>query len=172
MTQRQPRSQPPPAITLPPGFEQEWPGASALATECVINLYITVVRLEAKSEAAVRRAGFPSLAAVNVLTVLDGAQGPLTPSQIAERVFVTRATITGVLRSLERYQLIEITPNITDGRSRSVTLTPGTSARVRAYLDHVHQAERNLMAGLTDASQRSLLASLAVIQQTLPGLDL
>ena len=119
----------------------------------MINLYVTVVRLEAKSEAAVRRAGFPSLGAFNALTILDGADGPLTPSQIAERMFVTRATITGVLRSLERYQLIEITPNPADGRSRSVTLTPGTSARVRAYLHHVHQAERNLMAGLTNAGQ-------------------
>jgi DNA-binding MarR family transcriptional regulator len=172
MPQRQPSHRPPPAITLGPGFEQEWPGASALATECVLNLYATAAQLEAKSEAAARRAGFPSLAAFNVLTILDGAQAPLSPSQIAERMLVTRATITGVLRSLERYQLIQITPNPADGRSRAVTLAPGVAAQVRAFLHHVHHAEQHLMAGLTTAEQRTFLAVLAAIQHALPGLDL
>jgi DNA-binding MarR family transcriptional regulator len=158
---------PKPFFEVGPGFEKEWPGSSALATECVLNLYVAMSRLEGLSEASVRAAGFPSLAAFNVLTVLDGAGVPLTPSVIADRIFVTRGTMTGVLRSLETRGLIKLARNPEDGRSRKVELAPGARAKVRRYLHRVHDAERRLMEGLTHERQKDLLDILARLQDRL-----
>ncbi|MDQ4077200.1 MAG: hypothetical protein M3220_13240, partial [Chloroflexota bacterium] len=54
-----------PRVRLEPGFEAEWPGASALATECILNLTYLVERMEAYAQSLAQAYGIPSLAAFN-----------------------------------------------------------------------------------------------------------
>src|SRR6185503_8444501 len=84
-----------PIVRLEPGFEAEWAGASRLATECVLNLGVLGEQMAAFGEALARRHGVPSRAAFNVLAILAGAEGPLPPSTIAERMVVSRPALTG-----------------------------------------------------------------------------
>src|SRR2546430_1660138 len=90
-----------PALRVPDAFEREFPTASRRATEAFLNIGVLVGGVRSAVETLVAAEGLPSMAAFNVLSVLGGDPEPLRPSVIAERMMVTRATITGVLDSLE-----------------------------------------------------------------------
>src|SRR5690242_21403426 len=94
-------TEPEPFFRTPPGFEWD-----ALATECFINYGLLAGGVLSALDALIKAAGAPSMAAFNVLAVLDGAGEPLNPSTIAERLLVARATTTGVVDSLERHGLV------------------------------------------------------------------
>src|SRR4051812_29642292 len=89
-------------VQVPADFEEQWTEASALATECCINFGLLAGAAFSQMQAIVQSHGAPSLAAFNVLAIVDGAGEPLAPSAIADRMLVTRATVTGVIDSLER----------------------------------------------------------------------
>ncbi|MDQ1397796.1 MAG: hypothetical protein QOG64_3055, partial [Acidimicrobiaceae bacterium] len=81
-----------PMISVPATFEDEWPSGSALATECCMNLGVLAGGATGAMQALVDRHGVPSLAAFNVLAILEGAAMALPPSVIADRMLVSRAT--------------------------------------------------------------------------------
>jgi DNA-binding MarR family transcriptional regulator len=163
------RGRPQPLIRVGEAQEREWPGSSALATACVLNLANVAIRVMAYGLERVRAEGIPSVAAFNVLTILDGEGGPLSPSTIADRMILTRGTVTGVLDTLERRGLIRRTRHEADGRMRQVTITARGSATVAALLPVLHRAERAWMDALTVAQQRELLGLLAIIQARAPA---
>src|SRR5215211_1354565 len=139
-----------PAVRLPPGFEREFPGASRLATEAFLNIGLLTGAVRTAVDALVAEERLPSMAAFNVLSVLGGDPEPLRPSTIAERMMVTRATITGVLDSLESRGLVRRSPSSDDGRSREVALTRAGRAVVDRLVPRMHDFERDLMSVLTD----------------------
>jgi DNA-binding MarR family transcriptional regulator len=150
------------------GFEQEWPGASAVATSLVLNLSALVHRIEAWGLELVRRRGISSIGAFNVLTILHGADGPLRPSVIAERMIVTRGTITALLDTLEKRDLIRRRTHAQDGRMRLVEITASGRDMVAELLPQLHQAEQRWMAALTPPEQAALLGLVAKLQQAGP----
>ena len=159
------RRTPEPRVQLEADFEARWPGASRLATSCFVNLWILQGRLEYRSDQWVKREGFASSAAFNVLTVLQGATEPLLPSQIAERLLVSRPTITGILDSLERPGEIRRTAHPSDGRMRLVTITREARARVEASMGRLHVLERRMLETLTSSDQATLLRILGSLQE-------
>ena len=157
-----------PANRLGSDFEAVWPGASTLATEIALNLGLLSARFGVYVQAHVRRYGIPSLAAFNVLAVLDGAGEALPPSAIADRIVITRGTLTGILDSLERRDLVRRMPHGKDGRMRLVAVTDSGRDCLRAARPALHRAERRWLDHLTPAQQRQLLQMLAVLQANLP----
>ena len=157
-----------PQIQTEPGFEASWPGALALATECVLNLHALAERMDAFGRSLVHRHGVPSIAAFNVLTILRGAASPLPPSTIAARMIVTRPTMTGILRTLERRGLVQRTAHGYDGRMSLIEITAKGRSRVESILPELHEAERLWMACLSDEEQRSLLRMVARLQANAP----
>lgn len=115
-------------------------------------------------ESLVAHEGLPSMAAFNVLSVLAGDPAPLRPSTIAERMLVTRPTVTGLLESLERRGLVRRSHDPTDGRSRSVELTPAARRIVDRLVPAMHRFERDLMTVLSDDELASLLDYVARLQ--------
>ena len=157
-----------PAIRLGTDFEAAWPGASTLATECALNLGLLSARFGIYVQTHVRRHGIPSLAAFNVLAILEGAGQALPPSAIADRIVITRGTLTGILDSLERRELIRRMPHGKDGRMRLVEITDAGRDRLRAARPALHRTERRWLDSLTPQQQRQLLEMLAVLQAHLP----
>ena len=158
-------------VQLEPDFEARWPGSSELASACFVNLWVLLGLLEARSQAWARLEGYPSSAAFNVLTVLYGAGEPLPPSAIADRLLVTRATITGILDSLERQGHVRRTPHPDDGRMRLVEITPAARRRVEASQRRLHVTEREVMEALSPADQAELLRMLGPLQATVRLVD-
>jgi DNA-binding MarR family transcriptional regulator len=95
--------------------------------------------------------------------VLIGAEGPWTPTALAERTQMPLSTVLFRVRRLERRGHAERVPNPDDGRSFLIRLTPGgqqllAKARPR-FRAHAEAVEAALGQGRID-DLRALLADL------------
>lgn len=97
-------------------FEDEFPGASALATECFLNLAHLGTIMLASLNRFLNGYGIPSYTGFNAMAVLAGAGEPVPPSVVTDRMIVTRPTVTGILSTLEKRGLVARTAHGSDGR--------------------------------------------------------
>jgi DNA-binding MarR family transcriptional regulator len=157
---------PEPLVRVGGDFEDEYPGASSLATECYANLVrVSDLLLELHHRAS-RETYRLSQPGFQVLAIIEGAREPLGPSEIAERLLVTTGTMTSLLDTLERRGLIERLPHPDDRRRVLVDITPEGQAIVDELLPSLHARERDVIAAaLSTPGQRQLLGLLAKIQQ-------
>lgn len=93
----------------------------------------------------------------------SGAPASLTPAEIAERTGVTRATITGLVDSLERSGLVTRTPHAQDRRMTAIELTPrGQQLLVELLPEHFrHMAW--LMSPLKESERKTLVRLLSKV---------
>jgi DNA-binding MarR family transcriptional regulator len=136
------------------GFEHECPGASALATECFINLCQAGDLLIELHNRHSREEYQLSPSARQILAVVEGAGQPLEPSVIAARVLITTATMTSVLDTLERRGLVQRMPHPDDRRKLLVDITPDAQAILDELLPSIH-ASSVRSAERTAASQNA-----------------
>jgi DNA-binding MarR family transcriptional regulator len=162
---RLPAPVPEPLRRVGDDFEDEYPGASALATECFANLYQTGNLLMDLHDRHTRERYQISPSARQVLAVVEGAGQPLEPSVIAERVLITTASMTSVLDTLERRGLIQRMPHPEDRRKLLVGITPAAQAVLDELLPSFHARERDVVsAALSTREQRELLGLIAKLQ--------
>jgi DNA-binding MarR family transcriptional regulator len=99
------------------------------------------------------------------LAVIEGANEPLEPSVIAERLIITSGSMTSMLDTLERRGLVRRMPHPEDRRKLLVDVTDEARNILDEMLPSLHQRERKLMeAALTKDEQRRLLVFLAKVQ--------
>jgi DNA-binding MarR family transcriptional regulator len=153
-------------VCLGDDFEDEYPGASALATGCYANLLRAADLLMELHNRQTFDQYQLSASARQILAVIEGAGQPLEPSVIAERLLVTTGSMTSLLDNLERRGLIVRRPHPEDRRKLLIDITPAAQAIVDALLPSLHARERDVMAAaLSPSEQRSLLRSLAKLQR-------
>jgi DNA-binding MarR family transcriptional regulator len=109
------------------------------------------------------RFGAPSYTSFNALTVLAGAGEPIPPSVVAQRMVVTRPTVTGILKTLERLGLVIRTAHGSDGRMRLISLTDAGQDLVQHVLPEVHRFEAELFSTLDHRQQGALLDCLSAV---------
>ena len=148
-------------------FEDEFPGASATATEVAANLVHTATML--LDELNRHRASVTSLSpsASEVLAVIDGAGEPLAGSEIARRLLVSTASMTSLVDTLERRGLVRRVPHDRDRRKVLVDITPEGSRTVDAVLPVVHAASREAVAPLSARERSTLVTLLGKLQRHL-----
>lgn len=149
---------------VPPGFEEEWAGARTDATEVVLNVIRTGDALTALVDAFVRARGLPSSTSLIVLEVLRGEGGPLAPSAVASRSFLSRPALSGVMDTLERRGLLRRSVDPADRRRARVEITPEGVRRLEGLLPGLHQAEVAWTAALTARQKKNLLDHLERLQ--------
>ena len=155
-----------PLVRVGDDFEGEYPGASALATECYVNLWRTADLLVGLHNRHTLDEYQLSPSARDVLAVVEGAGQPLEPSVIAERLVVTTGSMTSLLDNLERRGLIRRLPHPDDRRKLLIDITPDAQAIVDELLPNLHARERDVMGvALTASEQRTLLRYLAKLQR-------
>ena len=88
---------------------------------------------------------------------------PLSPAELAERAGVTRATMTGLIDTLERDGLVTRAPDRTDRRMMSVRLTPRGRRRLEAVLPSHFQIMAGLMAPIAERDRKTLVRLLTKI---------
>jgi DNA-binding MarR family transcriptional regulator len=146
-------------------FEDEYPGASALATECFANLFLAGNLLMELHDRHTRDEYQLSPSARQVLAVVEGAGEPLEPSVIAARVLITRGSMTSILDTLEKRGLIQRVPHPDDRRRLLVEITKDAQTILDELLPALHAREREVISSaLSTNEQEELLRLIAKLQ--------
>jgi DNA-binding MarR family transcriptional regulator len=139
-------------------FTREFPSGDPTATECAQNLmWASQLFLDADTR-GLRRHGLSPAARILLATV-EGAGEPLSASEIAERLFVTGASVTSLVDTLEKRGLVRRTRDARDRRLVLVELTSKARPVIDSFLAEVtalHAAEFEVL----DPDERETLVRL------------
>ena len=91
--------------------------------------------------------------------------GPRTPAELADAAGVTRATMTGLIDTLERDDFVKREPDPNDRRMMSVRLTPAGERFLSEFLPGHFQAIASLMSPLSETERKTLVHLLSKVQQ-------
>lgn len=91
----------------------------------------------------------------------EGAAMP--PSELAAKAAVSRATISAMLRRMERDGLVRLAADEADGRGKLVCLAPAGRAQMDALLPAHYSRISRLMSRLTAEEQETLTALLCKV---------
>lgn len=150
-------------IRVSADFAVEYPGASASATECAMNLVRTGDLVLGRVAAALQPLDV-SPAGGLVLGLLKDAAQPCSPHYISERLIVSRATVTGLLDTLAKRGLVRREPHPNDRRMVMVHLTKAGSRTADRVRRVVHRAEAEWMVSLNEHERAHLTELLGKVQ--------
>jgi len=156
-----------PKVNLAEDFYEQTPDASKLATEAVMNTIRTADLLFDRIGVLLRPLGVSSAGGLVLGQLRD--HGSMSPSELGERLIVTRATVTGVVDSLERRGYVLRTPNANDRRGIIVELTPAGVEACAEVRRVIHRQERDWMAALSEAELATYIDLMHRIQTTVSG---
>jgi DNA-binding MarR family transcriptional regulator len=88
------------------------------------------------------------------------APAPLTPADLADRAGVTRATMTGLIDTLERDGLVVRRPDPKDRRMMSVHMTARGEATLRGVLPSHFRIMAALLSPLSETERKTLVRLL------------
>ncbi|MCR8993793.1 MarR family transcriptional regulator [Brevibacillus sp. 7WMA2] len=94
-----------------------------------------------------------------LLADLEDNGGEELPSQLAEHLGVTRATVTGLIETLERDGLVARRSSSVDGRQKSVILTEKGREKLLEMAPE-HFARLEAMVGLLSIEERTVFLDL------------
>jgi DNA-binding MarR family transcriptional regulator len=151
-------------IQIPDDFYDQTPDGNALATEAVMNTIRTADMLFDQIGRLLRPLNV-SAAGGLVLGILRD-HGPMAPSVLGDKLIVTRATVTGVLDSLERRGFVTRSPNPTDRRGQIAEITAEGLLVLQQLRTVVHRNEKHWAGVLTDDELRTYIELLHRIQDS------
>ena len=93
----------------------------------------------------------------------EGRAVPLSPAELADRLGVTRATVTGLVDTLERSGLVTRTPSADDRRMMLVELTNRGEKLLRKIFPAHFRQMAWLMQPLEEAERKTLVALLGKV---------
>lgn len=93
------------------------------------------------------------------------APSPRTPAELADAAGVTRATMTGLIDTLERDGLVRREPDPNDRRMMSVRLTTRAETYLKQMLPGHFQTMARLMAPLSESERKTLVRLLTKVLQ-------
>ena len=105
-----------------------------------------------------------SAGARQVLAVLDGENGPLSPSVIADRLITTTASMTSLLDTLQRRGLVDRRPDVDDRRRVLVTITPEGARLIRRLLPEMLALQDEVTSALSPADRAELVRLLNALR--------
>jgi DNA-binding MarR family transcriptional regulator len=153
-------------IQLPPDFDARYPGSSQKATESAMNVVRTADLLVKRIADLVHPFDLTPSSGL-VLGALADAEEPLPPNQIAERLIISRASVTSLLDSLERRGYVRRSPHGTDRRMLLVELTDTGRQIAHEFRLLVHRHQKHWLAALTEQEQDQLINALHRLQAAL-----
>jgi MarR family transcriptional regulator, 2-MHQ and catechol-resistance regulon repressor len=153
-------------VQLRPDFNTLYPGANSKATETAMNLVRTSDLLVKRIADLVQPFDLTPSSGL-VLGILADLGEPLPPNKIAERLIISRASVTSLIDSLERRGYVRRAPHSTDRRMLLIELTDTGRQVAQDFRVLVHQQEKAWMAVLTEKEQNQLIDTLHRIQTAL-----
>ena len=157
-------------IQVATDFVERYPGASPTATEAAMNLVRTADLLVKRIGELVTPFGLSPSSAL-ALGILADAAAPLAPHQIAEKLIFSRATITGLLDSLEKRGYVRRVPHSSDRRMLLIELTDAGRQVAHDFRLQVHRQQKEWLAALSLEEQEALIGALHRLQASLSGVE-
>jgi DNA-binding MarR family transcriptional regulator len=108
---------------------------------------------------------------MGVLLVLFFGQQQLTPSEIGDRLFVTRGNMTGLIQGLVSDGLVQRVRRDNDRRAHGLELTSQGRALIKQYFPHHRRALASLLAGLTPSESLELAKLLQKLRAGMVSLE-
>ena len=158
------------SIQIAPDFEERYPNSSATATECAMNLVFTADLLVKRISGLLQPFDL-SPASGLVLSILADSESSLPPNKIADRLIISRATVTGLIDSLERRGYVRRIPHQSDRRMLLIELTDTGRQVAHAFRPIVHQHQKAWLEALSEKEQQQLIDSFQRLQVTLMASD-
>jgi MarR family transcriptional repressor of emrRAB len=158
------------SVQIATDFEEQYPNSSARATECAMNLVLTA-DLIVKRITSLLQPFDLSPASGLVLSILADSESPLPPHKIAERLTISRATVTGLIDSLERHGYVQRLPHHSDRRMLLIVPTDRGRQVADAFRPIVHQHQKLWMKALGEEEQQRLIDALHTLQADLINLE-
>jgi len=153
-------------VKIDPDFKKHYPDASPVATEAAMNLVRTADMLVKLIWDLVQPFGLSPSSAL-ALSVIVNSEVPLPPNEIAERLIISRATITGLLDSLERRGYVRRMPHSSDRRMLLIEPTESGCKVAQAFRLVVHKQQKEWLAVLSEVEQEQLIETLHRLQSAL-----
>ncbi len=153
-------------VQIVPDFEKVYPNSSATATECAMNLVLTSDLMVKRITTLLQPFGL-SPASGLVLSIVVNSEMPLPPNKIAEQLIISRATVTGLIDSLERRGYVQRLPHQSDRRMLLVVPTEKGRQVAAAFRPIVHQHQKVWLEVLSEEEQQGLIGMLHKLQATL-----
>jgi DNA-binding MarR family transcriptional regulator len=157
-------------IQTVPDFEDRYPNSSAKATECAMNLVFTADLLVKRISELVQPFDLTPASGL-VLSILADSESPLPPNQIADRLIISRATVTGLVDSLEQRGYVRRLPHPSDRRMLLIEPTAAGRQVADAFRPVVHQHQKVWLDVLNEKEQRQLIDFLKRLQESLTDSD-
>jgi DNA-binding MarR family transcriptional regulator len=154
------------SVQIAPDFEDRYPNSSAKATECAMNLVFTADLLVKRISELLQPFDLTPASGL-VLSILADSEAPLPPNQIADRLIISRATVTGLVDSLEQRGYVRRLPHPSDRRMLLIEPTDTGRQVADAFRPIVHQHQRVWMEALNEQEQGQLIDFLKRLQATL-----
>jgi len=154
------------SVNIAPDFEERYPNSSAKATECAMNLVLTAELLE-KRIASLLQPFDLSPATGLVLSILADSETHVSPNHIAERLIISRASVTSLLDSLEKRGYVIRKPHLSDRRMLLVELTDSGRQVANQFRPIVHQHQKVWLNILNEEEQEQLIERLQRVQASL-----
>jgi DNA-binding MarR family transcriptional regulator len=158
------------SIEIAPDFESHYPNSSAKATECAMNLVFTADLLVKCISELVQPFNLTPASGL-VLSILADSESPLPPKQIADRLIISRATVTGLVDSLEQRGFVRRLPHPSDRRMLLIELTDTGKQAADMFRPIVHQHQKLWMNILNEKEQGQLIDFLKRLQESLMSSD-
>ena len=158
------------SVQIAPDFEDRYPNSSATATECAMNLVFTADLLVKRISELVQPFDLTPASGL-VLSILADSESPLPPNQIADRLIISRATVTGLIDSLEQRGFVRRLPHPSDRRMLLIEPTDTGRQVAQAFRPVVHQHQKVWMEVLDEKEQGQLIDFLKRLQEPLMGSD-
>ncbi len=150
---------------MPADFHDQTPDANVLATEAVMNTIRTADMAFERIGRQLRPLNVSAAGGLVLGQLRD--HGPMSPSELGDRLIVTRATVTGLLDSLERRGFVRRSANAADRRSLVVEITPTGLEVIQQVRTIIHGSETTWMSALSDAELRTYIDLLHRIQDSI-----
>jgi DNA-binding MarR family transcriptional regulator len=153
-------------VKIASDFEERYSDSSATATECAMNLVFTAELLE-KRIASLLVPFNLSPATGLVLSILADSETSVSPNHIADRLIISRASVTSLLDSLEKRGYVKRQPHPSDRRMLLVELTDSGRQVANQFRPIVHQHQKAWLNDLKEKEQEQLIQTLHRLQVSL-----
>jgi len=135
-------------------------------SERAVRVWFRLIRLEARMQAAVgerlRQIGV-SIPQCDVLTTLSEAEG-VSQQELAERLYVTKGNISGLLDRLEAAAFVERRPSEADRRQHAIHLTEKGRAMADRAIAVQHKWIASTLGRMAEGDLQALEKQLVALR--------